>query len=180
MNATPPLPASPPPQPDSTRDVIAECMRETCIRYKSRGDTFFRARMRGINHLQVGRSKIIDSPLTIMLEWIYEQFRLLRDGWDRVLAELFPRRPNLPDGHRDSRLVGRMVFAGDHGHGPPIQNLHLEFWGRTYWFAWRKIAEGRTDADGCFALPFPLRAAQAFDAIAVPRNPEDHARLFQG
>src|ERR1700688_621965 len=147
-------------QPDPTREIIAQCKRETQIRYKLKGNTFFRPRMRGINTLQVGKSKIIDSPVTITIEWIFEQFRQLRKAWRRFTARLVPRRPELPAGHRDSRLVGRIIFAGDRGDGPPIHNLHLEFWGRTFWFAWRKIAAGRTDADGCFALPFPLRAAR--------------------
>ena len=104
-------------QPDSTREIIARCKRETRIRYKAKGDTFFRPRLRGINHLQVGKSKIIDSPLTIMIEWIFDQFRRLRRAWQRFTAGLFPRRPQLPAGHRDSRLVGRIIFAGDRGHG---------------------------------------------------------------
>ena len=146
--------------PESTREIIDRCKRESRIRYTSKGNTFFRPRMRGINYLQVGRSKIIDNPLTIMIEWLFEQFRRLRGAWERFTARLFPRRPGLPAGHRDSRLVGRIIFAGDRGEGPPIHNLHLEFWGRTLWLAWRKISEGRTDAEGCFALPFPLRAAR--------------------
>lgn len=147
-------------QPDPTREIIDKCKRETLVRYKSKGNTFFRRHMRGINYLQVGRSHIIDSPLTVMIEWMFEQWRRLRRAWARLTARLFPRRPQLPAGHRDSRLVGRVVFAGDRGRGAPIHNLHLEFWGRTFWFSWRKISEGRTDADGCFALPFPLRAAR--------------------
>ena len=119
-------------QPDSTREIIAKCKRETRIRYKSKGDTFFRPRLRGINYFQVGKSKMIDSPLTIMIEWIFDQFRRLRRAWQRFTAGLFPRRPQLPAGHRDSRLVGRIIFAGDRGHGPPVHNLHLEFWGRTF------------------------------------------------
>jgi hypothetical protein len=168
-------------EPDPTREIIAECKRETRIRYKSKGNTFFRARMRGINHLQVGKSKIIDSPLTIMIEWIYEQFRRLRRAWRRFISALFPRRPELPVGHRDSRLVGRIIFAGDRGDGPPIHNLHLEFWGRTFWFAWRKIAEGRTDGEGYFALRFPLRAARGVFIRSLSFEIQKTTRVyFQG
>ena len=164
--------------PDPTREVIDECKRETHIRYKSKGNTFFRARLRGVNSIQVGKSKIIDSPLTIMIEWMFEQYRRLRGAWRRFTGELFPRRPELPPGHRDSRLVGRVVFAGDRGHGPPIHNLHLEFWGRTYWFAWRKIAEGRTDADGSFALPFPLRAARRLAMRSLSLEIQKTTRVY--
>src|SRR5215471_21571915 len=91
-------------QLDSTRDIIAQCKRETRICYKSKGDTFFRSRMRGINYIQVGKSKVIDSPLTITIELIFDAFRRLRNGWERFAAQLFPRPPQLPPGHRDSRL----------------------------------------------------------------------------
>ena len=135
--------------------------------------------MRGINYLQVGKSKIIDSPLTIMIEWIFRaMFRRLRRAWRRFIAELFPRHPELPVGHRDSRLVGRIIFAGDRGHGPPIHNLHLEFWGRTFWFAWRKISEGRTDAEGCFALPFPLRAARRLAIRSLSLEIQKTTRVY--
>jgi hypothetical protein len=165
-------------RPDSTIEIIAQCKRETRIRYKSKGDTFFRPRLRGINYLQVGKSKIIDSALTITIEWIFEQFRRLRGAWRRLTAWLFPRRPQLPAGHRDSRLVGRIIFAGDRGDGPPIHNLHLEFWGRTLWFAWRKIAEGRTDAEGSFALPFPLRAARGLSIRSLRFEIQKTTRVY--
>jgi hypothetical protein len=165
-------------QPDPTRKIIEECKRETQIRYKSKGNTFFRARMRGVNSIQVGKSKIINSPLTITLEWIFQMYRRLRKARRRFTAELFPRHPELPVGHRDSRLVGRIVFAGDRGQGPPIHNLHLEFWGRTYWFAWRKISEGRTDAKGCFALPFPLRAARNLSMRSLSLEIQKTTRVY--
>jgi hypothetical protein len=137
--------------------------------------------MRGINHLQIGKSKIIDSPLTIMIEWIYAQFRRLRRAWRRFISALFPRRPELPVGHRDSRLVGRIIFAGDRGDGPAIHNLRLEFWGRTFWFAWRKIAEGRTDGEGYFALRFPLRAARGVFIRSLSFEIQKTTRVyFQG
>jgi hypothetical protein len=74
--------------------------------------------------------------------------RRLRAAVQSFSAWLFPRHGRLPDGHWDSRLVGRIIFAGDRGSGPPIHNLHLEFWGRTLWFAWRKIGEACTPARG--------------------------------
>lgn len=165
-------------QPNPTREIIDKCRRETRIRYKSKGNTFFRPRLRGINYLQVGRSPIIDSPLTIMVEWMFEQFRRLRRAWEHFTARLFPRHPQLPAGHRDSRLVGRIIFAGDRGHGRPIHSLHLEFWGRTYWFTWRKISEGRTNADGCFALPFPLRAARRLSIRSLNLEIQTTTRVY--
>ncbi len=165
-------------QPDYTREIIAKCKRETRIRYQSKGDTFFRPRLRGINYLQVGKSKIVDNPFTILVEWIYDQVIWLRAALQRFSAWLFPRRRRLPDGHRDSRLVGRIIFAGDRGGGPPIHNLHLEFWGRTLWFAWRKIGEASTDSDGRFALPFPLRAARNLSMRSLSLEIQTTTRVY--
>lgn len=51
-------------------DAIKECLHKTRIHY-SNNDGFFRPHMRGINHLEVGYSKIIDSPITIIAEALY-------------------------------------------------------------------------------------------------------------
>ncbi len=163
--------------PERTREIVEACKREARIRYKSNGNTFFRARMR-VNSIQVGKSKIIDSPLTIFLEAIYEEYRRLREGWRRFEARLFPRRPELPVGRRDSRIVGQIVFASERGDGPPIPNLHLEVWGRTYWFAWRKIAEARTEEDGRFAAPFPLRSARNLSIRSLTVEIQKTTRVY--
>jgi hypothetical protein len=109
-------------QPDSTREIIAKCKRETRIRYKSKGDTFFRPRLRGINYFQVGKSKMIDSPLTIMIEWIFDQFRRVRRAWQRFTAGLFPRRPQLPAGHRDLDSPDRRGREPCHRGGDHIRD----------------------------------------------------------
>jgi len=118
--------------------------------------------MRGINTLQVGSRRSFDSPVTITIEWIFEQFRRLRKAWRRFTARLVaaPRASRRNRGHR---LVGASSLRRS-CDGPPIHNLHLEFWGRTFWFAWRKIAAGRTDADGasrCHFLSAPLATSHS-------------------
>lgn len=145
--------------PLTEREIIDSCIRQTRIVY-SRGNTFFRPRLRGINHLEVGRSKIISNPVTILIEWIYLLWTRLRDLLKVIMQHLFPRRNRLWCNRVDSHIVGRTIFAGDRGQGPPIHNLHLELWARTWLGAWRKLAVGTTDADGRFRLPFDLRQAR--------------------
>ncbi len=145
----------------SVREIIEKCKRETRIGYPPRSG-FFRPRMKSINHLQVGRSKIISNPITILIEWVVLQWIRLRDCWRRFVAWLYPRRPRIWSDRNDSRLVGRLLFAGDRGNGPPIHHLHLEFWGRTRLGGWRKLGEGLSDENGEFALPFDLRQARRF------------------
>lgn len=143
----------------SVREIIDRCKRETRIEYKF-GGNFFRPRMKGINHLEVGRSKIISSPITIAIEWLYLQWTRVRGFLKRLSARLFPRRDRLWCDRVDSHLVGKTIFAGERGHGAPIHHLHLEFWGRTWLGGWRKLSEGRTGKDGNFRLPFDLRQAR--------------------
>ena len=151
--------AEPPMDEHSIREIIDKCKGETRIEYEY-GGGFFKPRLKGINHLEVGRSKIISSPLTIMLEWLLVQWIRLRGFFQRLSARLFPRRDKLWCNRVDSHLVGRTVFSGDRGDGAPIHHLHLEFWGRTWLGGWRKLSQGRTDKDGNFRLPFDLRQAR--------------------
>lgn len=144
---------------DAKREIINKCKRQTRIAY-SGGGGFFRPRMKGINHLEVGRSKIISNPITILAEWIFLQWTRLRDALSAMLRWLFPRRARLWCNRVDSHIVGRTVFAGDRGQGKPIHNLHLELWARTWAGGWRKLSEGKTDADGRFRLPYDLRQAR--------------------
>ncbi|MEJ6391954.1 lipoxygenase family protein [Gymnodinialimonas sp. 2305UL16-5] len=143
------------------REIVEKAKRETRIEYKDRG-SFFTPRMRSINHLEVGRSKIITNPITIALEWAFEQWIAVKRRIKQVLADLFPRRDKIWCDRVDSHLVGRTIFGGDRGQGAPIHHLHLEFWGRTWLGSWRKLGQTRTDKDGQFRLPFDLRQARAF------------------
>lgn len=144
---------------ESVREIIRKCKLETRISYPPGGGVF-KPRMKGINHLEIGRSKIISSPFTIMLEWLLLQWTRLKRCFRALLSWIFPRRPAIWGHRKDSRLVGRVIHSGDRGNGSPIHHLHLEFWGRTRLGGWRKLSQGRTDKDGYFALPFDLREAR--------------------
>ena len=152
-------PVTTPEDPEHLREIIDSAKRETRIEYEY-GGSFFKPRMKGINHLEVGRSKIIASPLTIMIEWLSLQYEHLRDAWDRFSASLWPRHPDIWCDRVDSHLVGRTVFAGNRGDGAPIHHLHLEMWGRTWLGNWRRLSVGRSDKDGYFRLPFDVRQAR--------------------
>ena len=141
--------------------VCAECLKETHIEYKYRGG-FFKPRLKGINYLEVGRSKIISNPITIFIEYLYIFYKKIRNAWRKFCKWLFPRRQTIkPQKKADSHIVGRVIFA-QRGTGQiPIHNLKVEFWARRWWFfQWRKISEGYSDNDGYFKLPFYLRAAR--------------------
>lgn len=152
---------SPYPTGDALRSIIDRCKKETKIGYPP-GGGFFKPKLKGINHLEVGRSKIISNPLTIILEWLLLQWIRLKRLYSRVCSILYPRFHTIHCETPNSRLVGRIVFKENRGEGAPVHHLHLEFWGRTRLGGWRKLSEGRTDADGNFALSFDLLQARRF------------------
>lgn len=154
-----PAPSKKPADEKSIREIIDRCKRETRIEYKY-GDSFFKPKLKGINHLEVGRSKIISSPITILIEWFYLQWTMFRGFLEKLSERLFPRRQRLWRNRVDSHLVGRTIFEGNRGDGRPIHHLHLEFWGRTWFGTWRKLSQGKTGKDGNFRLPFDLREAR--------------------
>ena len=141
--------------------VCQACYEKTKIVYSSDGG-FFSPKLKSVNHLQVGESKIITNPFTILLERLYVQYKAVRDGLQRVRKRLFPRRDITYGHHMDSQLVGRITFAGRGDLKVPIHNLRVEFWARTWWLQWRKLSDGITDTDGYFSLPFDLRAARTW------------------
>ncbi|GAA4466410.1 hypothetical protein GCM10023189_48420 [Nibrella saemangeumensis] len=141
--------------------ICQECYEKTKIGYRY-GGGFFTPRLKSINHLEVGRSKIISNPFLILAEWLYVQYKAIRDWWQQLKKKLFPRRDKIYGHHMDSQLVGRITFAKRGDLHVPIHNMRVEFWARTWWWQWRKLSAGLTDQDGYFSLPFDLRTARSW------------------
>lgn len=150
-----------PNQPRDPATVCKECLEKTKIRYVDKG-RFFMPHFKSINHLEVGYSKIISNPLTLIAEWVIAKYFRMRDAMRRFWAWLFPRRDRIYGQQMDSWLVGRIIFS-DKTHGEvPIHHLPLEFWARTWFGQWRKLSQGHTLPDGTFRLPFELKSARRF------------------
>ncbi|NBB88189.1 MAG: hypothetical protein GVX96_00175 [Bacteroidetes bacterium] len=143
----------------NAQKVCKECKKETQIEYKY-GDGFFKPRLKGINHLEVGYSKIISNPITIIVEFFYWLYERVLDRWEHFLSWLFPRRTRLHQKQLDSYLTGQIVHPGGRGDGAAIHNVKVEFWARTYWGKWRKLGLVFSDEKGKFHLPFTLRKAR--------------------
>lgn len=158
MNIRPQL-TDAPHDPETVRKVVEDCKCRTRILYEQKGG-FFSPKLRSINDMEPGRSNITSNPIVILLEWLVMQYALFKAWLKRFFAWLFPRRDYLWCNRVDSHLTGRIIFGGDRGRGGPIHNLHLEFWGRTWLGAWRKLGVTRTDHEGRFRLPFDLREAR--------------------
>lgn len=169
------------------RQICEECKKQTRISYVY-GDGFFRPRLKGINHATLGRSRVIKSPFTIALEWLLLQWLRLKQFFSRLHDRLFPRPDHIYGQARDCRVAGRITFGDREDLPVPIHHMHVELWARTRWWQWRKLAEGHTDEQGYFDLPFDLRAARSWKIrriqfeifqtthVFFDRDPEGHHR----
>ncbi len=147
--------------PDEIERIIRECKRETHISYAQDGN-FFTPHLRGINHAELGRSKMISSPFTIVLEWLLLQYERLWYMMHELKRRIFPRTDTLYGTRTDTHLVGKLTFAGPRDMGVPIHHIRLEAWARTHWGSWRKLSNAVSDTTGQFDLPLDLRAARSW------------------
>lgn len=140
--------------------ICEECRTKTAIHYTN-GDSFFGPRLRTINHLELGYSKVLTNPFTIFLELLYVLYKKIRGAVSRMITWLFPRRDRLYGTDLDSAVVGRLTFAGRCELNTPIHGMKLELWARTRLLRqWRKLSEGYSDSDGKFSLPFEVRSVR--------------------
>lgn len=98
-----------------------------------------------------------------ILGLLYKLYMHVRDFIKRLWRRLSPKHLDAPivAGKPDSRIVGALVHAGKRHLNEPIHNTQVVFWGRTWFFQWRKLAEGISGHDGHFSLPYNLRAARS-------------------
>jgi len=168
--------------------IIAECKAKTKIVYSNKGG-FFSPRLRSINHLEVGQSKIISNPFTIFLELLYLFYKRQRTRYERLMLRLFPRHEKIVGTVKDSYLTGKLTFKSKYEPRTPIVHMKISLWARSRLFQWRKLAEGYSDENGGFNLPFDLRAAVRFsnrknlifeveeiDIIAFDANKKGHRK----
>ncbi|WP_296705203.1 lipoxygenase family protein [Algoriphagus sp.] len=141
------------------KKIIKECREETKIEFTDKG-SFFSPRFKSINHIEVGRSKIISSPITIILEFFYVVFKDLRNLFQKLQHFLFPRGEKCFGKNRNSTIKGRVTFAMKNGHAKPIHHMNIEFWARTWRLQWKKLGEGITDDEGYYGIDYDRSVAK--------------------
>ena len=139
--------------------IVEECYTKTKIVHSNSGK-FFDPKLKSINHLEVGNSKIINSWLTISIE-IFIAFytrisKRIKQWWHRMT----PRTDVIYGTNLNSTVVGRITFGKRDDLAIPIHSRRVELWVRTRLFQWRKLSDGRTDRNGYFELPFDFIAAR--------------------
>lgn len=141
-------------------ELIEQGIKATRIQYPY-GGGFFTPKLKGINHVTLGDSKMIHNPITILLEWLYVQYKRLRDGWSGLLRLIFPRKDKLYGSKEDMTLMGRTTFASRYDFHKPIHHIYLEFWARTWLGQWRLMGKTYSDQNGNFEIKFDFRYAKS-------------------
>lgn len=141
------------------RKVCEECMKETQINYEPI-KKLFGPGSGSMNKFSRSNMGLMYNIFTTIGEWCYKQYKRLKDLLQAVNKFLFPRREKIWGSVHDSYLTGRLVYASRYTPRTPLRHIKLECWARTWWGQWRKIADGFSDEDGLFHLPFDLRAAR--------------------
>jgi len=178
-------------QSEEIKGIIRECQHNTRISYSKKG-SFFTPRLKSINHLEVGHSKIISSPLTIFLELLYLLKNKLRNAFQNLLNRLFSRPAKIYGSSIRDQIVGRLTFSGEDDKFLPLHHITLELWSRNLWLQWRKLGVALSGKDGRFELsydlPFALKRSFRNFRLEIyqvnhifKRNdrPTDHTELFK-
>ena len=158
--------------------VCEECLRQTKTikgAVNGKGEpmyatekSFFLPRLQSVNHLALGKSRIISSKTTLLLEYFALVFQRTNEDIQEAVRRLFPRHPRTWGKYfGGAAVVGRTTYAGREDHDRPIHHLHVELWARTRWLSWRRLACGFTDHEGRFRLPYDLREAAGWDIHSV-------------
>ncbi|MEI6276741.1 MAG: lipoxygenase family protein [Prolixibacteraceae bacterium] len=144
---------------EEIKEIIRDCSNKTRIRYGYKG-SFFTPKLKSINHLEVGHSKIISSPVTIFLEFLYWLKNKIRDFFQQLRQKLFPRPERIYGKKYENSITGKLLFAKKADRARPIHHIRIEFWARSRMLKWRKLSTDLTGQDGHFELKFDLSAAK--------------------
>lgn len=143
------------------KKIIQECQKQTKIEYPYKG-SFFTPRFKSINHIEVGKSRIISNPITILIELAYVLYKDLRNLLHKWVDFLFPRNQQLVGKDFSSELKGRITFASSEGpEAIPIHHMRVEFWAKTWLGQWRKLGSALSDDQGYYLLKFDQKAARS-------------------
>lgn len=145
---------------EEIKKIVEACRKETKIEFTD-GGSFFSPRFKSINHIEVGKSKIISSPLTILIELGYLLFKKIRNTVNRLHDVLFPRREKIFGKNRGSVIVGRVTFAQKNGVAKPIHHMRVELWARTWWLQWKKFGEALSNDQGEYQIYYDRKAAKS-------------------
>lgn len=141
--------------------VYAEAHQETKIDYTNQGG-FFGPKMKNINHLEVGNSRVIDSKLTWVLEYLFDSYERLALWLKKLNRKVFPRRLEVQGERKDSYITAKLTFGKYDDYARPLHNMPVQFWGKTWLGGWRLFAEGFSDRDGLVRLEFDYLESRRF------------------
>jgi len=148
------------------KEIIRECREKTRIEYGSAG-SFFKPKLKSINHLEVGRSKIISSPLTIFIELLYQLKIEIRNAIQRIQKLAFPRPDQITGKAKDHRITGRITFEKKDLFAKPLHHISVAMWSRNWLLQWRKLGEALSDKNGIFELGYDHFEAKKWSTAII-------------
>ncbi len=141
------------------KKVCEACLKETQIDYQP-VRKLFGPGSGSMNQFSRAKMGLMNNVFSRIGEWLYRQYERIRALFKALKNFLFPRREKIWGNIHDSFLTGRLVYSSRQEPYTPLRHIKLKFWARTKWLQWRKIADGFSDEDGYFKMPFELRAAR--------------------
>ena len=133
--------------------VYREAHGETRIEYSKTGG-FFGPNLRNLNHLEVGRSKIINCWVTRLGERLLVIYQRTVEWLKDLIRSIYPRRIVIYGRRKDAYVTAKLTFSKRDDHAVPMHNMHCQFWARTYLGGWRVFSSGWSDRDGVVKLEF--------------------------
>lgn len=141
--------------------VYREAIQETKIDFTNQG-SFFGPKMKNINHLEVGTSKVIDSKITWIIEYLLDLYERLVVWLKKLNHTLFPRKSHIYGTRKDSYITAKLTFAKKDDYAIPLHHMPVQFWARTWFGGWRLFAESYSDRDGIVRLEFDYLESRRF------------------
>ncbi|MDF2156786.1 lipoxygenase family protein [Algoriphagus sp. CAU 1675] len=141
--------------------VYLEAHKETRIDYSKTGG-FFGPKLRNINHLEVGRSKVINSWYVRTAEYILVFYERTLEWLKKVNRALYPRKTTIYGKRKDAYITGKLTFAMRDDYAIPLHNMPVRFWARTWFGGWRLFAEGYSDRDGLVRIDYDYLESRRF------------------
>ncbi|QTN38872.1 hypothetical protein HZ996_06885 [Cryomorphaceae bacterium] len=133
--------------------VYREAHKATRIDYSASGG-FFGPKLRNINHLEVGRSKIINSWIVRIAEYLLVLYQRTIEAIQRLKRKIWPKRRTIHGHRKDAYVTAKLTFAKRDDYATPIHNMPCQLWARTRLGGWRLFSEGWSDRDGIVKLEF--------------------------
>lgn len=142
---------------DQLTQLCAECTEKTKISYSPKR-SIFHPRLKNFNRVEVHRSRTHGGFFQQFALFCIELYEATGRRYRAVHRFVFPRRDKIYGKPNPAHVItGYLTFGTKKKEADsPVFNMHLELWARTYWGAYRKLNQAKSDGNGAFRIPYDL------------------------